>query len=136
MAEGCVDKAAAMARLPRRPCRTAELQLHGFAPPNPTDPLAIYGTDAAEIRRLMAADPSLAVPLHPALPYCGAEVVWAVRSEMARTVLDVLTRRTRSLYLNTKAALETAPRVAELMARELGRDTTWVAEQVRSVKGS
>ncbi|WP_439622017.1 glycerol-3-phosphate dehydrogenase/oxidase [Gemmata sp.] len=134
MAEGCVDKAAAVARLPHRPCRTAELRLHGSAPPDPTDPLAIYGTDAAAVRQLMAADPSLAAPLHPALPYCGAEVVWAVRAEMARTLLDVLTRRTRALYLNARAAVEMAPQVADLMARELGRDPAWAAEQVRSVR--
>lgn len=133
MAEGCVDKAAAMARLPRRRCTTAELPLHGSAPPDPADPLSIYGTDAAAIRQLMATDPVLATQLHQALPYCGAEVVWAARSEMARTVLDVLTRRTRALYLNARAAREMAPRVAELMARELGRDAAWIAAQVRSV---
>ncbi len=132
MAEACVDKATAMARLPRRSCPTEELRLHGYAA-NSSGSLAIYGSDAAEIRRLMESDPALAEPLHPALPYCGAEVVWAVRSEMARTVADALTRRTRALFLNSRAAVEMAPRVAELMARELGRDAAWIAEQVRTI---
>jgi glycerol-3-phosphate dehydrogenase len=67
----------------------------------------------------MAADASLAERLHPSLPYCGAEVVWAVRHEMARTAEDVLTRRTRARFLNESAANAIVPRVAELVAKEL-----------------
>ena len=48
-------------------------------------------------------------PLHPRLPYCAGEVVWAVRQEMARTVEDVLARRTRALLLDTRASVEIAP---------------------------
>jgi glycerol-3-phosphate dehydrogenase len=59
-------------------------------------------------------------------------VVWAARVEMARTVEDVLARRTRALFLNARAALAMAPRVAELMARELHRSGTWQSEQVRA----
>ena len=80
----------------------------------------------------MRADPALAQPLHPALPYTGAEVVWAARSEMARTVEDVLARRTRALFLNAKAAIAMAPAVAELMARELDRDTTGRTREVNA----
>jgi glycerol-3-phosphate dehydrogenase len=64
------------------------------------------------------------------LPYVAAEVVWAAREEMARTVEDVLARRTRALFLNARAAIEMAPQVATLMARELGRDTAWESAQV------
>jgi glycerol-3-phosphate dehydrogenase len=53
---------------------------------------------------------------------------------MARTVEDVLSRRTRSLLLDARAASEAAPRVASLMARELGRDAAWEEEQVRSFR--
>ena len=55
------------------------------------------------------------------MPYAGAEVVWAAREEMARTVEDVLARHTRALFLNARAAVEMAPQVAALMAREPGR---------------
>ena len=133
MAEGCVNEAVKLARLPRRRCPTEELRLHGYATPAKTDSLAVYGSDAAAIRKLMDTDPTLVEPLHPALPYTGAEVVWAVRAEMARTVVDVLARRTRALFLNAKAALAMAPRVAELMAKKLGRDARWQEEQVRAV---
>ena len=122
-----------LAGLPRRPCPTRELRLHGHHPDAAAfGDLAVYGSDASAIRKLMEADPALAERLHPALPYRAAEVVWAVRAEMARTVADVLARRTRALFLNAAAAVEMAPRVAELLARELGRDESWAAEQVRA----
>jgi glycerol-3-phosphate dehydrogenase len=133
MAEECVDRAAALAGLPRQPCRTRELELHGYQPDASIfGDLAVYGSDTPAIRALSNADSRLAERLHPALPYIEAEVVWAVRNEMARTVADVLARRTRALFLNATAAAEMAPRVADLMARELGRDEAWTAGQVRA----
>ena len=131
MAEDCVDRAAALARLPRRPCRTRDLHVHGHRTDAAGD-LAVYGSDADAIRALIEKDPSLADRLHPALPYRAAEVVWAARAEMARTVEDVLSRRTRALVLNAAAAVAAAPRVADLLARELGRDEGWAADQVRA----
>src|SRR3974390_858742 len=71
-------------------------------------------------------------PLHPALPYTGAEAVWAAREEMARTVEDVLARRTRALFPNATAAIAMAPRVADLLARELGRDHQWKCAQMEA----
>jgi glycerol-3-phosphate dehydrogenase len=94
--------------------------------------LAVYGADAPAIQDLIHSEPQRGARLHPDLPYCGAEVIWAVRQEMARTVEDVLTRRTRALFLNAKAARAMAPRVAELMARELGQGTAWQHEQVNA----
>jgi glycerol-3-phosphate dehydrogenase len=82
----------------------------------------------------MQEDPALARPLHPALPYTGAEIVWAARCEMARTVEDALARRTRALFLNARAAIEMAPGAAALMARELGRGAEWEAEQTASFR--
>jgi glycerol-3-phosphate dehydrogenase len=79
----------------------------------------VYGADAIEIQKLMAADPTLAERLHPELPYRAAEVVWAARFEMARTVEDVMARRTRALFLNKSAADEMTSRVAELLGKEL-----------------
>jgi glycerol-3-phosphate dehydrogenase len=86
-------------------------------------------------RKLLAdSDPALAQPLHPALPYCGAEVVWAARQEMARTLEDVLARRTRALFLNARAAIEMALRAADLLARELQRGVEWRDAQVESFR--
>lgn len=131
MAEDCVNRAAALAGLPNRPCRTAEMPIHGHDPDaGRFGDLAGYGTDAPAVRVLADADPKLGECLHPSLPYLAAEVVWAVRTEMARTVADVLTRRLRALFLNAAAAVEMAPRVAALMANALGRDPEWAAGQV------
>ncbi len=133
MAEDCVDQAATLARLPETPCVTARLNIHGFHPASDRfGPLSVYGSDAPAIEALMQEQPPLAAPLHSALPYTGAEIVWAARQEMARTVEDVLARRTRALFLNARAALEMAPQVAELLARELGRDAGWIAGQLRA----
>jgi glycerol-3-phosphate dehydrogenase len=133
MAEDCVNQAATLAHLDEKPCVTRDLPIHGSLRKTARlGSLAVYGSDATKIQRLIETDRSLAAPLHPALPYCGAEVVWAVREEMARTVEDVLARRTRALFLNARAAVEMAPRVAELMARELGRDLGWISQQIEA----
>jgi glycerol-3-phosphate dehydrogenase len=101
----------------------------------PEDALAVYGSDGVHIRDLAANEPELAQRLDPALPYIAAEVVWAVREEMARTLDDILARRTRSLLLNSRAAIRMAPVAAKLLARELGKDGAWVDTQVQSFCG-
>lgn len=134
MAEDVVDRAVAQGRLEARSCCTRALALHGAEASAPVggDELDLYGSDAPELRRLMRETPALAEPLHPALAITSAQIVWAARREMARTVEDVLARRTRALFLNAGAALEIAPRAAELLAAELGRDAAWQAEQIRA----
>ncbi|HLH39422.1 MAG TPA: glycerol-3-phosphate dehydrogenase C-terminal domain-containing protein, partial [Bryobacteraceae bacterium] len=118
-------------KLPDRECVTKNLKIHGFhARAEEFGEFRVYGSDAPAIQELMRADPELAQPFIPGLPYVGAEVIWAVRAEMARTVEDVLCRRTRALFLNAKAALASAPKVACLMARELGRDAAWESSQL------
>ena len=135
MAEDCVDHAATLGRLPEKPCVTRNLNVHGFhRQASNFGALEAYGSDALLIQDLIRTDPRLAEPLHGALPNCRAEVVWAARVEMARTVEDVLARRTRALFLNARAAMAMAPEVAALLARELGRDDAWQAEQVRAFR--
>ena len=92
--------------------------------------MAVYGADAHEVERLIETDARYAEPLHERLPYRAGEVVWSVRNEMARTVDDYLSRRSRAVLLDARAAIECAPRVAELMAQELGRDASWRRAQV------
>ncbi|MFB0974016.1 MAG: glycerol-3-phosphate dehydrogenase C-terminal domain-containing protein, partial [Bacteroidales bacterium] len=62
--------------------------------------------------------------------YTVAEVIWAVREEMAETVDDVLARRVRLLFIDAREAQKAAPKVAEVMAKELGRDQAWIDAQV------
>jgi glycerol-3-phosphate dehydrogenase len=135
MAEDCVDQAATLAQLPDASCITHHLRIHGFhADAKQFGDLAIYGSDAAEIRKLIRANPILGRKLHPALPYVQAEVIWAVRYEMARTIEDILARRVRALFLNARAALEMAPTVAELMAGELGWNADFRERQLETFR--
>jgi glycerol-3-phosphate dehydrogenase len=128
MAEDTVDRASEVGDLEPRDCPTGELHLRGWAEnADPEDPLSVYGTDAQDVLDLAAGD--LAERLHPRLPYRRAEVVWAARHEMARTVDDVLSRRTRALLLDARAAREAADHTARLLARELGRSDAWAESQ-------
>src|SRR5579885_2669717 len=120
MAEDCVDQAATLGQLPDFPCITQNLRIHGFHEnASQFGELAVYGSDAEKLRGLVRKNPALGARLHPMLPYVKAEVIWAVREEMARAIEEVLARRTRALFLNARAALEMAPAVADLMADEL-----------------
>jgi glycerol-3-phosphate dehydrogenase len=133
MAEDTLDFAIDRGMLPKATCVTKELKLHA-APAGTVDadPFSHYGTDAVRVMDLISKDSSLSAKLDGELPMVRAEVVYAVREEMARTVEDVLSRRTRSLLLNARAAERAALVTAEIMAAELGRDKTWADEQVRA----
>ncbi|HET6469601.1 MAG TPA: glycerol-3-phosphate dehydrogenase/oxidase [Geminicoccaceae bacterium] len=136
MAEDTVDAAALVAGLDERPSPTASLRLHGWLeqPVETAGLLALYGADAPAVRRVMEERPGWAEKLHANLPYFTGEVAWAVRQEMARTVEDVLARRTRSLLLDARASLEAAPAVARIMAGELGRDEAWALAQLQDYR--
>jgi glycerol-3-phosphate dehydrogenase len=130
MAEDCVDHAITLGELDDVPCATQTLKIHGYREDvDSLGHLAVYGADAERVLAL-GKESGLDQPLHPALPYCGAEVLWAVREEMARTVDDVLSRRTRALFLNAHAAMEMAPAVAKFMAAELGAADGWADAQL------
>lgn len=132
MAEDAIDKAIQVGGLTERACATKNLPVHGYLRNMDFDaPLSYYGADRLQIEEtLLAENPRLAEKLHPAFPYIQAEVVWAVRHEMARTVEDFLARRARALFLDARASMEMAPAVARLMERELGRDGVWARGQV------
>lgn len=135
MAEDAMSHAIVVGGLESRPCVTETLRLHGALDRDDPrldrdDHRRTYGEDLALIDALGREDATWADPLHPALPSIGAEVVHAVREEMARSVEDVLARRTRSLLLDARASIEVAPRVAELLAPELGWDDARRAREV------
>lgn len=137
MAEDCVSQAALLAGLEERECVTRRLRLHGSHHHAARfGHLKVYGADAQAVQDLTRSEPGLSATLAPPLPYLEAEVVWAARREMARTVEDVLARRTRALTLNAAAAIAAAPRVAALLARELGRDSAWASTQVDSFRAT
>ncbi len=135
MAQDVIDRAIAVCGLKELPCRTETLRLHGYQPHAARahlDSWREYGSDAEALEKIIETHPQQGHLLHPRLPYLPAEIIWAIREEMARTLEDVLARRTRSLFLDAKASLEIAPRVVKIMAEELGKDERWEAKELES----
>ncbi|MBX2922073.1 MAG: glycerol-3-phosphate dehydrogenase/oxidase [Chitinophagaceae bacterium] len=135
MAKDAVDNALFTAKLPRKPCITETLKLHGWTiHKNEQDPLHYYGADEAAIKQLSGENNEWKELIHPEYPYIKAQVIWAVRNEMAMTVEDVLARRIRLLFLDARAAVSAAQPTAMLMAGELKKDETWIQQQVESFR--
>ena len=131
MAEDVINKAISIGNLPKRPCETKTLPLHGYQENiDPTAHFSTYGSYRKDLKSLMRKTPSLKKKIHPYLPYYRAEVIWAIKHEMARTIEDILARRTRSLLLNARASLESAPLIARLMAKELKKSLSWEKKQI------
>ncbi len=131
MGEDAIEKAQLIAGLPEHPSVTANMPIHGYVKHfDENDPLHFYGSDAAKIKELMKLNPKLETKIVDGYPYTLAEIVWAVRHEMARTVEDFLARRTRLLLLDARASIKAAPVVAKIMASELGYRRKWQKEQI------
>ena len=136
MAEDAINEAATLGGLPSQTCITEGLNLHGFKNVVETNNhLHIYGTDRSKIEEIIKENPEFAEKLHKDLPYIKAEIIWAVRHETARTLVDVLSRRTRAIVLNAKASLEMAPSVVKTMSEELKRNADWEKEQLNQYMG-
>lgn len=132
MGEDTIEQAITVGELDWTESKTADLRLHGATEDRlRNDSLDVYGTEAEAIRVLVMENPDLKRKLSERLPYLAAEVVWAARHEMARTVEDVLARRTRALLLDARASVDAAPQVAAVLRRELAHDEFWEKEQVR-----
>jgi len=131
MGEDTVDKTTKVHNLNAKGSQSATMKIHGaddavdFA-----DPLYFYGSDKKAIEELITNDPALGEQIHKSYPYVKAQIVWAVRNEMARTVEDFLARRVRVLFLDARAAIDMAPEVAALMQEEMGLDDEWAKNQI------
>jgi glycerol-3-phosphate dehydrogenase len=137
MAEDTIDNVLELLGTTTR-CRTKRLRLLGAQrgvdhdSGTPESHLAgRYGTLTTEVRALITADPSLGQPLVPGLPYLRAEGVYAARHEMARSLDDVLTRRTRARLFDRPATVAAAADVAALLATECGWDDTETQRQLQ-----
>ncbi|MFA5504715.1 MAG: FAD-dependent oxidoreductase [Vulcanimicrobiota bacterium] len=129
MAEDVIDRAETLGGLEDRDCVSKRLNIHGYHEhAEKFGELQHYGSDAREVRKLIEEDPDL---VHPRLKLRRGEVRWMARHEMARSVDDVLSRRSRSLLFDAKAAREAAPTVASILREELNRDEDWRERQCR-----
>ena len=134
MAEDTVDKAIKVGKLAMVPCSSKNMRIHGFTKNVSFNDLSVYGSDEEAIRNITEEQPYLGEKIIEGHPYIKAEIVWAVRNEMARTVEDVLARRLRVLFLDADAAIKMSPVVASLMADELGFNADWITEQIIAFK--
>lgn len=106
---------------------TALLHIHGYAENHDRqDPFSFYGSDAPLLRQRIANGQWIS----ESLQMHEVQVRWAVENEMARTVEDVLSRRTRALLLDARESVRICPQVAFIMADALGRDGKWMTKQV------
>lgn len=134
MAEDVVDEIIANFNFKEVPSATKALSLHGNITEKesvPENHLYIYGSEIANFKAFEDQHPELQDKIHPAYPYSKGQVIWSIRYEMARTVEDFLARRIRLLLLDARAAIESAPVVAELMADELQKPKEWEEEQIK-----
>lgn len=132
MAEEVVNKAIKIGGLHYQSCISADMKLHGYSngePKNNWD--YVYGTDCEKLHILELKDEKNTELLHPDYSFKVSHVLWAVRAEMAQTVEDVLARRVRALFLDARAAVKMAPKVASILAQELGKNEKWVDDQIK-----
>lgn len=131
MAEDTIDQAILLAKLEPKDCVTKNLKIHGYHEhAEKFNYLEIYGSDAILINELLKENKSYNKNIHPKFNNVVGEIIWSVRNEMARTVEDFLSRRTRILLMDAKAALESVTEVAEVMAKELNKSRNWVKKQI------
>ncbi len=135
MGQDVIDKAIIMGGLEERKSVTENMPIHGYVKHfDRHDHLHYYGSEAYDIQEMIRKDDSLGAKIMDEYAYVKAEVIWAVRHEMARTVEDFLARRIRLLFLDARASIKAAPVVARLMAGELKKDKKWISNQLEAYK--
>lgn len=133
MGQDTVDKAIKIGCLPKKESTSATQKIYSAIPTTDrSNHMYIYGSDQEAIHALEQENPVWGEKLVEHLEFKKAEVLWAVRNELAQTVEDVLSRRVRILFLDAKAAITAAPEVARILAQELGKDENWQKNQVEN----
>ncbi len=132
MGEDAIDQAIIVAGLDVNPCATRNQPIHGHQELRADGPRASYGSDQKNLELLVNENADLGKKLHADFDFIGAEVVWAAREEMARSVEDVLARRVRALFLNARVSIEIAETVARLIAVELDWDEDRILQEVKN----
>lgn len=130
MGEDTVEYFKLVAGEPLKPSTSLNIHFRGYMDNPPSGHWKGYGSDAKAIQQMIKEDPDAGELLHPNYPYTKAEVIWAVKNEMAMRVEDILARRLRILFLDARAALAMAPKVAEIMAHHFGNDKNWITDEL------
>jgi len=134
MAVDSVNRLMKVCCLPDKKSVTKHLHLHihGYKKNvDYKDPLYIYGPDKTAIINLIKENQDWGKNLSDDLEIIKAQVIWAVREEMARNTEDFLARRTRALFLDDKDSIRMAQEIAIIMAKELGKNNDWEKIQIQ-----
>ncbi len=127
MGKDAVDEIVSSLKLNTGRSQTESLRIFGYAEDtNWNSPLHVYGSEAATVRSMGSVE-----PLSDIIPITEAQVIYAVRMEMAQTLEDVLARRTRCLLIDAKESIRLAPIIAEIMAKEFNVGENWQEEQIK-----
>ena len=132
MGQEVITEAARVGLLPQKKSITKSLQIHGsIESGNQAGKLNLYGSDADKITELAKQHPELNELISNDLKIIRAQIIWAIRYEFARTIEDILARRTRALFLDAAESIRIAPLVARIMADELNCSDQWVKNQIQ-----
>jgi glycerol-3-phosphate dehydrogenase len=135
MGEDLVNRAEKERGWKRIETKTKHLQIHGYKKEvDHEDPMYFYGTDREKILNLANENPALDEYVSEKLKIKKAQIVWAIRHEMALTVEDFLARRVRVQLLDARESMNVAHAVAGVMAKELGKDDGWIKKQTENYK--
>ncbi|NJN28828.1 MAG: glycerol-3-phosphate dehydrogenase/oxidase [Cyclobacteriaceae bacterium] len=135
MAEDAIDKAMMIGGFPGRKSVTENLLIHGYTLHfSMAHPHAVYGSDMEAMQALAIEKPEYAGMLSEALGISKAQLIWAIREEMAVGIEDFLARRTRALFLDARESINICEAVAHLMAKELNLDENWENDQIVKYK--
>ncbi|AAX16759.1 glycerol-3-phosphate dehydrogenase/oxidase [Borrelia hermsii] len=134
MAEKVIQKAIDAKLIPDSIPKTENLKLHGYIEREEAlkipEHFRVYGSDFKYLSQMKDFNNKI----HTDLPLTEAQITFAIEFEQAKTIEDILSRRTRSLLLNAKATIEATPKVAEIMMHKLGKSEKWKNEQIKSFK--
>lgn len=129
MGEDMIDTIEKHLQWEKKTTRTEHKKIHGFEENvNWENPLYFYGSDESLLKEKING--SANKWLSNTLRIHEWQVRWAVQQEMARTVEDVLARRTRALFLDAKESIRISDKVAHIMAEELGQNNDWIQKQI------
>lgn len=135
MAEDMVDRVGIEMEGKKRPCQTNGLKLWGYSNTHlfGEEVLSRYGSELKKMMQL-TDDPNGNTSLSKKLDLSKHQILWSIREEMAVTLEDILARRTRCLFLDANESVLIAEQVVNIMAKELGKDENWKAQELSNFK--
>lgn len=133
MAKDVINAASTLVALPRVKSTTQFLKLHGYDKnaANYGD-LSIYGSDALLIEEIYSENALYEKQLHPDYSITVGQLLFSIRHEKAKSIEDLLARRTRLLFLDVQASISVALVVGNILATELNKDKEWLYSEVQS----